>query len=240
MIRGDSELTSVHPKEPCARAPPVLPFQPCQGSARPCKPWQAFGMQPVFIHGNGLCNISSLSHQLLAADSYCCPVSSLKRQEKQIEWGEIKDMARPEGNQSGSAVWLWWGSCPKCSKNRADRKISAWDSCAAWVKGAILSCPFKLNWHPKYFSDELAFVCCSVRWSHPLLCSGPAALQLWQFAWPEGKEDWLGCFKVTLSYWDVACWFFLCFKLRVDTMWHSTINKTKKTQAWGRKVPLQY
>lgn len=82
MIIGDSELTSVHPKELRAKAPPVLPFQPCQDSARPCKPWQACGSQPVFIHGNGLCKISSASHQLLAADSYRCPVSSLKRQKK--------------------------------------------------------------------------------------------------------------------------------------------------------------
>lgn len=85
MIRGDSELTSVHPKELCSEAPLVPSFQPCQGSARPCKPWQ-----PVFIHGNALCNISNASHQLLTADSYRCLVSSLKRQEKQIEWGKLE------------------------------------------------------------------------------------------------------------------------------------------------------
>lgn len=124
--------------------------------------------------------------------------------EKQREWGKLG----LEQNLSRSVAWLWWGSWPKCGKKEAEHAIFAWDGCAACVKGAILNRPFKLNWLPKYFSDELGFLCCSVRWSHPLLCSGPAALQLWQFAWPGGKEDWLGCFKVTLSYWDVVCWFF--------------------------------
>lgn len=96
MIRGDSELTSVHPKELCAKAPQVPPFQPCQGSARPCKPWQACSSQPVFTHGNALCNISSVSHQLLAADSYRCLVSSLKRQGKTERMREMRTRAEPK------------------------------------------------------------------------------------------------------------------------------------------------
>lgn len=122
---------------------------------------------------------------------------------------------------------MWWQTWPKCGKNEAEPAISAWNICTEWVKGASRNHPFKLNWLPKYFSDELGFICCSVWWSHPQLCSDPAVLQLWQFAWPEGKEDWLGCFKVTLSYWDVVCWFFLlnCGMTPSDAQW---LKKTKR------------
>lgn len=208
MIRGDSELTSVHPKELCSEAPLVPRFQPCQGSARPCKPWQACGSQPVFIYGNALCNISNASHQLLTADSYRCLVSSLKRQEKQIEWGKLETQrTRAEPKWEDNVALM-----RKVAKMRQKRSRTR-NLCMRRLRSMSERTqpqppPFKLNWLPKYFSDELGFVCCSVRWSHPLLCSGPAALQLWQFAWPGGKEDWLGCFKVTLSCWDVVCWFF--------------------------------
>lgn len=105
-------------------------FNPARALPDPAN-WQAFGSQPVFIHGNLRCNISSASHQLLAADSYCCPVSSLKRQEK--------DQSR---NLSGRRAWLWWASSPKCGKNKAEHAISA-SAQREWKEPASTA---PLNW----------------------------------------------------------------------------------------------
>lgn len=223
MIRGDSELTSAHQKELCAKAPPVPlfnPARPLQDPANPGRPAACNLCLSMATH-SVIFPAYHTSCSLLTATPACL-VSSLKRQERQIEWGKFETQrTRAEPTVSRRVAWMWWQTWPKCGKNEAEPAISAWNICTEWVKGASRNHPFKLNWLPKYFSDELGFICCSVWWSHPQLCSDPAVLQLWQFAWPEGKEDWLGCFKVTLSYWDVVCWFFLlnCGMTPSDAQW---------------------
>lgn len=78
------------PKGAVFRGPSGPPFSTLPGLCKTLQTLAGVHSQPVFIHGNALCNISNASHQLLTADSYRCLVSSLKRQEKQIEWGKLE------------------------------------------------------------------------------------------------------------------------------------------------------
>lgn len=147
-----------------------------------------------------------------------------------------------------------WGGreSEQASKNTAKvKQIEKWTShclCAILQTAAQrewedrASTPFKLNSLPKYFSDELSPLCCSLQSSHPFLCSGRATLQLWQVGWPEGRKDWLGCFKVMLSCWDVVVCLF-SYKLRDDMTWHDTMRhditsheKMIKCLRWGNKI----
>lgn len=70
------------------------------------------------------------------------------------------------------------------------------------------------------------------------LCSGRATPQLWQVGWPEGRKDWLGCFKVTLG----CCLFVFLWAdkwhnvaLRRNTWSNEEICDKKQQNIWGKK-----
>lgn len=79
QIRDDSVVTAVLPEELSAKSPLVPPFNPARTLE---DPGRRAAHRPVFIRGSTLCNVSRTSHQLLTADSYPYPASSLRSHNK--------------------------------------------------------------------------------------------------------------------------------------------------------------
>lgn len=209
-------------------------FNPARALQDPANPGRR-AAHNLFIHGNALCNISSASHQLLAADSYRCPVSSLKRQEKQIEWGKFKarrTRAEPKWERS---VALMRKMAKMQQKRSRTRNLCMRRRPSMSEKNHSQS----LNWTGFLNISSMSLA------SYAAVCGGAirssaVVQQRCSFDSLLGQRERKTDLAVLRSLCPTGMLFVgFTFKLWDDAKWHLMIKKKReRMQAWGHKVLL--